>query len=108
MRSLYGLSLAAMLLVADSALGQLHPLGRQRGRRHPDRCAYPRLLFNAAMQARRNTLWEPYYQRLRNRGLSTTAAFVALGRRLAKVCFALLQNDSQFDPLSHRPACTST
>jgi hypothetical protein len=37
-----------------------------------------------------------------------TAAFVALSRKLAKVCFALLQNDSQFDPLAHRPACMST
>ena len=67
-----------------------------------------RLLFNAAMQARRNELWEPYYLRLRDRGLSTTAAFVALSRKLAKVCFALLQNNSQFDPPAHAPACRST
>jgi transposase len=67
-----------------------------------------RLLFNAAMQARRNELWEPYYLRLRDRGLSTTAAFVALSRKLAKVCFALLQNNSQFDPLAHRSACMET
>ena len=37
-----------------------------------------------------------------------TAAFVALGRKLAKVCFALLQNNSQFDPLVHKPACMAT
>lgn len=67
-----------------------------------------RLLFNAAMQARRNALWEPYYLRMRDRGLSSTAAFVALSRKLAKVCFALLQNNSQFDPLAHRPACMPT
>ena len=67
-----------------------------------------RLLFNAAMQARRNELWEPYYLRLRDRGLSTTAAFVALSRKLAKVCFALLQNNSRFDPLAHRSACMAT
>lgn len=65
-----------------------------------------RLLFNAAMQARRNVLWEPYYLRLRDRGLSSTAAFVALSRKLAKA--ALLQNNSQFDPLAHRTACMST
>ena len=45
-----------------------------------------RLLFNAAMQGRRNPLWEPYYLSLRGRGMSTTAAFVALGRNLARVC----------------------
>lgn len=67
-----------------------------------------RLLFNAAMQGRRNALWEPYYLRLRDRGLSSTAAFMALGRKLAKVCFALLQKDSEFDPRQHRPACMST
>ena len=67
-----------------------------------------RLLFNAAMQGRRNALWEPYYLRLRDRGLSSTAAFMALGRKLARVCFALLQNDSEFDPRQHRPACMST
>jgi transposase len=67
-----------------------------------------RLLFNAAMQARRNALWEPYYLRLRDRGLSSTAAFVALSRKLAKVCFALLQNRSEFDRLAHRAACMST
>jgi transposase len=67
-----------------------------------------RLLFNAAMQARRNALWAPYYLRLRDRGLSSTAAFVALSRKLAKVCFALLQNNSEFDPLTHRAACMSS
>ncbi len=43
-----------------------------------------RLLFNAAMQGRRNPLWEPYYLSLRARGMSTTAAFVALARKLAR------------------------
>jgi transposase len=57
-----------------------------------------RLLFNAAMQGRRNLLWEPYYLALRSRGLSTTAAFVALGRKLARVCFALLKNGTDFNP----------
>lgn len=42
-----------------------------------------RLLFNAAVQAQRSPLWGPYYLGLRQRGLSATAAFVALGRSLA-------------------------
>jgi hypothetical protein len=39
---------------------------------------------------------------------SLTATGIALSRKLAKVSFALLQNDSQFDPLAHRSACMST
>jgi transposase len=60
-----------------------------------------RLLFNAAMQARRNLLWEPYYLALREQGFSTTAAFVALGRKLARVAFALLQRNVDFDANLH-------
>ena len=56
-----------------------------------------RLLFNAAMQGRRSALREPDYLPLRARGFSTTAAFVALGRKLARVCFALLQNEAAFN-----------
>lgn len=55
-------------------------------------------MFNAAMQARRIPLWEPYYLALRGREFSTTAAFVALGRKLAQVAFARLQKNVEFDP----------
>lgn len=75
--------------------------GKFRGRRKLTKKGDPelrRLLFNAAMQGRRNLLWEPYYLALRSRGLSTTAAFVALGRKLARVCFALLKNGTDFNP----------
>ena len=67
-----------------------------------------RLLFNAAMQRRRNPLWEPYYLSLRQRGMSTTAAFVALGRKLARVCFALLKNGTEFNPRRRAGACAAT
>ena len=50
------------------------------------------------MQGGRNQFWEPYYLALRSRGLSTTAAFVTLGRKLARVCFALLKNGTDFNP----------
>lgn len=90
---------------------RVRQFGRWQGRRKLTKKGHGeirRLLFNAAMQARRDALWAPYYLRLRERGLSSTAAFVALSRKLAKVCFALLQNDSRFDPRAHRPACMST
>lgn len=67
-----------------------------------------RLLYNAAMQGRRSTQWAPYYLRLRERGMSSTAALVALSRKLAKVSFALLRTDTRFVPAASESACVST
>ena len=55
-----------------------------------------RLLYNVAMAARRDEVWEPFYARLRKRGLSSTAALMALGRKIARVCFALMNKDVEF------------
>lgn len=85
--------------------------GQWRGRRKLTKKGDPeirRLLFNAAMQARRSPLWEPYYLALRQRGLSATAAFVALSRKLARVCFALLKNETEFNPNLRSGACATT
>ncbi len=85
--------------------------GQWRGRRKLTKKGDPelrRLLFNAAMQGRRSLVWEPYYLGLRERGFSTTAAFVALGRKLARVCFALLKNETDFNHDLHLGACAST
>jgi transposase len=85
--------------------------GKFRGRRKLTKkgdSELRRVLFNAAMQGRRSALWEPYYLALRTRGMSTTAAFVALGRKLAKVCFALLANETDFNKDLHLGACAST
>lgn len=67
-----------------------------------------RLLFNAAMQGRRNALWEPYYEALRSRGLSTTAAFVALSRKLGRVCFSLMRQQVSFNPEWVGKGCAAT
>jgi len=78
--------------------------GRWRGQSKLTKKGEPevrRLLFNAAMQGRRDALWEPYYLALRERGFSTTAAFVARGRKLARVAYALLQKQVEFDPKLH-------
>jgi len=85
--------------------------GQFRGRRELTKkgdSELRRLLFNAAMQGRRNALWEPYYLALRARGSSTTAAFVTLARKLARVCFALLQNQTNFNPDFRLRACAVT
>lgn len=57
-----------------------------------------RLLHNAAMAARRSPIWQPFYQRCLDRGLKTTQALVALARKLVRVAFALLKNQSQYQP----------
>ena len=85
--------------------------GQSRGRRKLTKKGDPelrRLLFNAAMQGRRNAHWEPYYLALRQRGLSSTAAFVALGRKLARLCFALLRTGTDFNPELRLRACLAT
>lgn len=78
--------------------------GRMRGRRKLTKKGEPelrRLLHNAAMAACRDACWQPYYQSLRARGLSGTAALVALARKLVRVCFALLKHQASFDPPHH-------
>jgi transposase len=57
-----------------------------------------RLLHNAAMAAKRSPTWQPFYQRCLDRGLKTTQALVALARKLVRIAFALLKNQSQYQP----------
>jgi transposase len=85
--------------------------GRYRGRRKLTKkgeSELRRLLFNAAMRGRQHSLWEPYYLALRDRGLSSTAAFVALGRKMARLCFVLLNKETDFDPNFCSQACMAT
>ena len=73
--------------------------GRYRGQRKLSKRGDPeirRLLFNAARAGARTEQWRAYYQRLRQRGLSTTAAYVALSRKLARIAFALLRDQSEY------------
>jgi transposase len=85
--------------------------GPFRGRRKLTKKGEPelrRLLFNAAMQCRRNTHWQPYYLTLRQRGSSSTAAFVARGRKIARLCFVLLRKEADLHPNFHSGACPAT
>ncbi len=85
--------------------------GRFRGRRKLTKKGEPelrRLLFNAAMRGRQHSHWEPYYLALRDRGLCSTAAFVALGRKMARLCFVLLNKNTDFDPNFCSRACLAT
>ncbi len=78
--------------------------GRYRGLRKLTKRGSPqlrRLLFNAARSGAQTTLWNPYYQALRSRGFSTTAAYVALARKIARLAFALLRDQSQYQAPTH-------
>ena len=85
--------------------------GKFRGRRKLTKKGDPevrRLLYNAAMKACQHPHWQPYYQSLRDRGLSGTAALMALARKLVRVCYALLVKQASFDPETRRVTCKAT
>ncbi len=85
--------------------------GRFRGRRKLTKKGEPeirRLLYNAAMTACRDPNWKPYYQSLRDRGLSGTAALMALARKLVRVCYALLEKQVSFDAGVRSIPCNAT
>ena len=73
--------------------------GRYRGQRKLTKKGTPevrRLLFNGARAGTRTAYWKNGYQALRGRGLSTTAAHVAIGRKIARLAYALMRDQSQF------------
>ena len=73
--------------------------GRFKGQRKLTKKGNPeirRLLFNAARAGARTTQWKPYYDSLRERGLTTTAAAVAIARKMAKLAFALMRDQTEY------------
>jgi transposase len=75
--------------------------GKKRGRRRLSKCGpseQRRLMFNAARSAARMKLWRPCYERHLAKGLSSTAATVALARKMVRIAFALCKQDRPFDP----------
>ena len=82
--------------------------GRMRGRRKPTKKGDPQLRRRLCMTARRSATWEPFYERMRSRGLASIQALVALARKLARVAFSLLKNQTQYQPKSPPKACATT
>ena len=73
--------------------------GKYKGQRKLTKKGNPevrRLLFNGARAGTRTAYWKNMYQALRGRGLSTTAAHVAIGRKIARIAYALMRDQSQF------------
>ncbi len=62
--------------------------------------AYARkLLFTAAMAAARcDPQWRKLYEHELAKGLPTTAAYVAIGRRILRVAFSVFKNQATYDP----------
>lgn len=67
-----------------------------------------RLLYMAAMAARRSPTWAAFYQRHIDRGLSKIQSLVALARKLARVAFALMKNQTEYRPQMHQEPCMAT
>lgn len=77
--------------------------GTKKGKRKLTKKGDPelrRLLYMAAMTASRSAVWQPFYQRCLDRGLSRIQALVALARKLARVAFALIKNQSNYVPVA--------
>lgn len=85
--------------------------GRFRGRRKLTKKGDPeirRLLYNAAMAGCKASHWNPYYQSLRERGISGTAALMILARKMVRVCYALYEKQVPFEPEIRNLPCTAT
>lgn len=85
----------------------LDPRARQSGKKDQKRflskrgdSEFRRLFHNSAMAASRSETWKPYYQSYLARGLKGTQALVILARKLARVMFALMKNQSEYQPNS--------
>lgn len=90
---------------------QVRDSGTYRGKRKLTKQGDPelrRLLYLAAMQASRSVSWKAYYERFLQRGFSKIQALVVLARKLARVAFALLKNQSTYQPKTHQQACPET
>ena len=82
--------------------------GQKRGRRYLSKrgpAEMRRLLFTSAMSAAKTSLWRPFYQRYRDRGLPTTAALVILARKLARIAFSMVKRGTEFNPEWIKNAC---
>lgn len=76
--------------------------GRSKGRRRLSKRGQPairRQMYMAAMSASHTKTFKETYQKMRDRGLKTTEALVALARKLLRIAFAVWRSNKPFDPL---------
>jgi len=75
--------------------------GQRRGRRRLSKRGpgeLRRLLFNAAMSASQCEPWIPIYRHYRDKGLSSTAAFCIIARKIARAAWSIFKYKTTFDP----------
>ncbi len=75
--------------------------GKQIGRRKLTKKGDPelrRLLYNAAMAASKGGVWKALYLTYQSQGLKPTQALIKLARKLARIAFALMQNQTVYQP----------
>jgi transposase len=78
---------------------RLRESGKYKGKRKLTKCGEAeirRLLFCASQGARSYPLFDHYYQKQLEKGLSRIAAKVVLARKLARIAFTLLVNQQSF------------
>ena len=75
--------------------------GQKRGRRrlsHHGDGTLRTLLYMAAMGACRDPRWRELYDAQRRKGLASTAAFIVVARKLARIAFSLVRTGTEYDP----------
>lgn len=75
--------------------------GQKRGRRwltHHGDSALRTMLFLAAMAASKRGEWHTLYLANKQKGLSSTAALIALARKLARIAYSLFRSGESYDP----------
>ena len=76
--------------------------GKHKGKRKLTKMGdpeYRRLLHCVAIAAVRSVFYKAHYEQLQARGLAKTEGLVIVARKLARLAFALLNNQTSFDPL---------
>ena len=84
--------------------------GRFLGRRKLTKQGDPemrRLWYNAAMAGCKDSHGNPYYQSLRERGISGTAALMILARKIVRVRCAVVEKQVPLEPEMRNLPCTA-
>lgn len=75
--------------------------GKKQGVRRLSKRGDPQMrqqMWLCAMAASRCSGFKAHYEALRARGLSTTAAYVVIARKLLRIAFAIWHSEQRFDP----------
>jgi transposase len=76
--------------------------GQHRGKRRLSKrgpAELRRLLYVAAMSAKKSKAWKPLFEHYRAKDLSSTAALVILARRIARTAWSMYTYRTEFDPV---------